>query len=417
MLGMALASFYTWVISLEWTLFLSVVIGGTATAIYLVYVAGMSDHKPLQRALEMNDFWKVTPLVRSEWMSNHVGMGTKVHLKMEAMQPSGSFKIRGISMFMRKMFTMTKSIDTFVTTSSANAGMAVAYCAREMGCRCLIVLDETQRNNRLIPTFLSYGAEVEFAGNRWNDADEYALTKCSKSGTMQYVPMFSDHSIWHGHSLMVNEMAEQIDRSPDCIVCAVGGGGLLMGMMGGLYQAGWSRSCKVVAAQSKRCALLQEAINNGYQQVALRCINPQGDDLGYRAVSPHVMRMTRKFKGFNPIKSLVVDDDDVLSACTMFGMKERVLIEPLCAVAVAAVLVNKDYFSQFRNIVIIVCGGNHVHFDVDMLREHWSNEEYGYEESTVVQKVNVVEPRSLDTLGDVDFNTGMHPYDSDTEEM
>ena len=140
--------------------------------------------------------WIVSPLIRSEWLSNFLNNEGVVQLKMEAMQPSGSFKIRGISKCMQKMGATCKGLDAFVTTSSANAAIATAYVAREMGEKCRVILDESQRDNKLIPVMKShYGAEVEFKGSTWNEADQYARKLCSKSaGKLQYVPMVSVHS-------------------------------------------------------------------------------------------------------------------------------------------------------------------------------------------------------------------------------
>lgn len=154
---------------------------------------------------------------------------------------------------------------------------------------------------------------------------------------------------------------------PDCIVCAVGGGGLLMGVLMGLYQVGWTSTTKIVAAQSENCALLDAAIQNGYQPVATKCISSEGVDLGHRALSGEVAKTVEKFKSFNPIKSMLVKDEDVLNTATLFGLREKVLIEPLCAVAVTAVVENKAYFKQFENVVIIVCGGNHIYFEKERL--------------------------------------------------
>lgn len=196
-----------------------------------------------------------------------------------------------------------------------------------------------------------------------------------------------------------------------------------MGVLHGVYRLRWLRTTKVVAAQSEHCAAFDVALRNSYTAVPTKCISADGVDLGHRSVAPSVLNMAQKWSKFNPIKSVLVKDKDVLSAATEFGMKERVMIEPLSAVAVAAVIKNKEYFQQFKNIVIIVCGGNHVHFDVEMLRKSQENGDL-YDQDTGATETGNVDcsarkeeetANNGDSL-DWDDNT-MESYDSDTEEI
>jgi len=365
------------------------------------------------RACPSEPFFSVTPVKVSSWLSNHLGPDHEVKLKIEAFQESGSFKIRGISFFMKNVFRTQPTVSTFVTSSSANAGMAVAHAAQKLGCKCRVVLDEGQRNNSLIPTFTErYGAEVVFQGATWNEADEYAQEMCDKEGHMAYVPMFDDPHIFNGHSSMLD--SKEMPEHPDCIVCAVGGGGLLMGVLGGLFQRSWINNTTVVAAQSERCALLQAAISNSYVSTAAQCVSADGVDLGHRAISPKVLKMVKNYDKVTPVKSLLVKDSDVLHTATEFALQEHVLIEPLCAVAVAAVLKNKEYFRQFKKIVVIVCGGNHVYFDREKLDRARETGEFNYADDSCV----ATQMHSASTkMREMSYDDELDSYDSDTEEM
>ena len=114
---------------------------------------------------------------------------------------------------------------------------------------------------------------MEFHGDTWNDADEYALklyNEHNEDGKYLYVPMFDDPLIFDGHASIIRELCNQYqsglggfnDSYPDCIIVSVGGGGLLSGILGGLFQCVWSRRYKIIAAQSKTAALFDAAINN-----------------------------------------------------------------------------------------------------------------------------------------------------------
>merc|ERR1719295_1607188 len=360
-----------------------------------------------------------TPCRRSEWLTEYLNNKSVVQLKMEAMQPSGSFEIRGISKFMEKAIAM-KDVSTFVTTSASNAGMATAHIAREMGKECRVIVEESQRENQMISMMKRYyGVEVELKGSSWNEADEYAQEQCLKSEGLMYVPICDDYSIWDGNATMIRELKQQIDTQPDCVVCSVGDSGLLMGVLHGVYELGWSRETQVVAAQSERYALYDAAVENGYEQTPRRCISVEGVGLGSHTVTKDVLNAAKRWKRFNPIKSMKVKDEDVLNAATLFGLKERVMIEPLCAVAVAAIIKNREYFMQFKNIVMIVGGGNNFHFDVEMLRKAQQN---GFFDQEIPQIITVSDKDYAHPMqkkqGDAEIcGIDSDSYDSDEEEM
>lgn len=373
-------------------------------------------------------------MIKSEWLSSYLSEddndnkdnnednGYIVNLKLDALQPSGSFKIRGISSFMKHKYLNNLDISIFVTTSSANAGMAVAYSAMKIGCKCIVILDNTQKDNELLNVFKKeYGAEIQFHGETWNDADEYAIKLCNDNKEYLYVPMFDDPLIFDGHSSIIRELAEQYnnglgginDNYPDCIIVSVGGGGLLTGILAGLFQCGWSRYCKIVAAQCQNAALFDAAINNSYKPIAVKTISSEGVDLGYRAVCKKVVRFAEKFSTFNPIKSIIVEDIDVLNICTLFADKHHILVEPLCGVAIAALYKNKEYFKQFKNIVVFVCGGNHTYYNKKLL--HQSNNNENEEE----RKYDNKDEQDNDNTNNINgYNSeDLETYDSGNEEI
>lgn len=156
--------------------------------------------------MDDDNLWNETPLTKSEWLSSHIG--STVNIKLESVQPSGSFKVRGISQFMKQKFGLNDKIDTFVTTSPSNAGMAAAYTAMKLNCKCIMILDVTQReDNDLIDVFeQQYGAEVIYYGEEWNEADEYAEKLCAEKKNFCYVPIFDHPAIFDGNSAIVQEL-------------------------------------------------------------------------------------------------------------------------------------------------------------------------------------------------------------------
>ena len=111
-----------------------------------------------------------TPLVWSSKLSERVG--SSVYLKMDALQPGGSFKARGIGRLCTHF--RDEGVTSLVSSSCANAGMAVAVAGRALGVDATIVASDVDRECRLLDTFRQLGANVVLHGAEWNDADEHA---------------------------------------------------------------------------------------------------------------------------------------------------------------------------------------------------------------------------------------------------
>ena len=186
------------------------------------------------------------------------------------------------------------------------------------------------------------------------------------------------------------------------------------------------RQCKIIAAQSQNAALFDAAINNSFEPIAVKTISSDGHDLGYRACCNKVVSFAQKFEHFNPVKSIIVKDLDVLNICTLFGDRHHILIEPLCGVAITALYKNKEYFKQFKNITIIVCGGNHIYYNKELLTKSIKSGAFNDEETnfdifdstkTYAEQPKDEEKKYDDDDDDEYDSQDIDSYDSQTEEM
>ena len=119
-----------------------------------------------------------TPLVWSSKLSERVG--SSVYLKMDALQPGGSFKARGIGRLCTHF--RDEGVTSLVSSSCANAGMAVAVAGRALGVDATIVASDVDRECRLLDTFRQLGANVVLHGAEWNDADAHARALGASQG-------------------------------------------------------------------------------------------------------------------------------------------------------------------------------------------------------------------------------------------
>lgn len=352
-----------------------------------------------------------TPLIKSDWLSSHLSSKNSVYLKLDSLQPSGSNAIRGISSFMKQKYLNDKRIDTFVTSSINNTGIATAYMAMKLNCRCLIILpesmkkelnnnnDKNERQQLLIKKLEDeYGAEIKYHDNISNNndddhesdkyvADEYAQKLgAHEHGNYCYVPseLVHDPLIFDGYTNIIREIQDDdefIGIKPDCILISCDNGSLLGGILGGLYQCGWSRSCKIIAAQSENNALFEATVNNSYKPYPVKSITCQGQDMGHRVLSSQIARFANKFEYFNPIKSIIVRDLDVLNMATLFAEKEHLLIDSQSAIAITALYKNKHYFKQFEHIVIVVNSGNNSYYNTKLLYKSLKNGKFNHKQT------------------------------------
>ena len=183
------------------------------------------DIAAIHRAAErIRDIAACTPLRRSFELSRHLGTG--VYLKLENMQDTGSFKIRGAANFVRRA-SESQNIQSLVAASSGNHGRSVAYLAAEMGLSatvCMTTLVPAEK----IAGIRQFGARTVIKGDNQNIAVEEALKRARGSGAI-YVPPFDHADIIAGQGTVGSEILRQQDGIRTLIV-PVSGGGLLSGV-------------------------------------------------------------------------------------------------------------------------------------------------------------------------------------------
>ncbi len=286
-----------------------------------------------------------TPLLESRSMGER--MGVPVFLKMEALQPVGSFKARGIGEACRQR--AGGGAARFVCASGGNAGYAAAYSGRRLGLPTTIVVPSSTPEE-MQSRIRAEKAQVIVHGDSWDDAFAYAeeLAKRPRTG---HIHPFDDPQVWAGHATMVDELAAVLGEPPGAVVAAVGGGGLLCGLLEGMHRVGWTR-VPVLAVETEGAASFAASIAAG-RIVQLEEISSIATTLGARAVAEAALEWTHR----HPVTSWTTSDRAALNACLDFADDHRVLVEPACGAALAAVYTRAKPLIGLGSILIIVCGG------------------------------------------------------------
>jgi L-serine/L-threonine ammonia-lyase len=271
--------------------------------------------------------------------------GCDVWLKLEALQPTGSFKLRGLGHACQAH--LERGAARFVSSSGGNAGLAVAYAGRRLGVPVLVVVPEStaERARALIR---AQGAELLVHGRSWQEANDRACSLLEARDA--FLHPFDDPLLWAGHSTLVDEVVAQGPK-PEAVVLAVGGGGLLCGVMEGLHRHDWA-DVPVVAVETAGADSFAQSLAAG-RLVELPAITSLATSLGARRVAGQALAWARR----HPVRSVVVSDRAAVRACLAFQDDHRLLVEPACGAALAAVYQGEAALQGFRSLLVVVCGG------------------------------------------------------------
>ncbi|NQZ07969.1 MAG: pyridoxal-phosphate dependent enzyme [Algicola sp.] len=284
-----------------------------------------------------------TPLIEAPGMSQ--SSGSKVWLKMEALQPSGSFKNRGVGFACQAH--QARGAKALVSSSGGNAGLAVAYSGRQLGMPVTVVVPESTKQ-RAIDLMNQQGAKVIITGKIWDEAHQHAMTL--PNDQTAYIHPFDDPLLWEGHASIIDEVVEA-GVNPDAVVLSVGGGGLLCGVIEGLKRNGLNNT-PVVAVETQGAHSLSTAIT-ARQHIGIDNIDSIATSLGAKIVAKQAFELSQEY----PISSHVVSDKQAVDACCRFVDDHRILVEPACGASLAVVYEGCEALKDKRNILVIVCGG------------------------------------------------------------
>ena len=288
-----------------------------------------------------------TPLIESLPLSKI--LDSRVYLKLEALQPTGSFKIRGIGRACQ--IAISNGAQALVASSGGNAGHAVAFSGRHLDLPVTVVVPDT--TPLLMQEKLrDEGAMVIQQGASWDDSHEAAVELARKKNAV-YIHPFDHPHIWTGHASLIEEI-KQSNLCPDLIVLAVGGGGVLCGILEGLYKVGW-QDIPICAVETEGAASFAQSVNSG-RRVTLDRITSLATCLGARRVASKAFDWIKS----HPITSLTVSDESAVRGVLRFSDDHRILVEPACGAALAPIYEKLELFSTFKKILIVVCGGSGV---------------------------------------------------------
>ncbi|XP_036383680.1 L-serine dehydratase/L-threonine deaminase-like [Megalops cyprinoides] len=300
-----------------------------------------------------------TPLRESLPLSKLAG--TPIYLKLDSSQPTGSFKIRGIGHLCKTW--AERGCERFVCCSGGNAGMAAAYSARRLGVPATIVVPS------VTPPFTvqklkDEGAAVLIHGKELKESIEYGQQLVANNAGWVFISPYDDPLIWEGHTSLVRELEAELEVKPGAVVLSVGGGGLMCGVVEGLRRAGWE-DVPIIAMETVGAHSLNAALKKG-ELVTLPRITSIATTLGLNRVAAQTLKLAKEYTVFSEL----VTDQEAVMAVEHFVDDEKILVEPACGAALAAVYCNVlsrlqkegKLAQDLGPVVVVVCGGNNISF-------------------------------------------------------
>ncbi|KAG2134491.1 tryptophan synthase beta subunit-like PLP-dependent enzyme [Suillus clintonianus] len=352
--------------------------------------------------VQSENLWTETPLVYSSHISDIIGCAA--YLKLENLQPSQSFKYRGISRFAQQSKEKHGSSVHLMIASSGNAGLAAAMTARALGVKCTVFLPtdvsvDTQQALR------KQGADIVTIGEIYSQTLAALRDAVKKDRNAVLVPSYDSPVLWDGHSSMVTEMQRQLPRQPDAIFCSVGGGGLVGGIMQGCKNVGWDE-VPIVALETagSNCFYNAIAVNtrNFTSKVPgipsaevedsapyavevvdehniaiphMKSLKSRAASLGASSAAPGVVRMAVDRAG--GITCASIQDEMAMHTARLFADDHKMLTELACATTLTPGY-NRDFLLRIlgpkfsalspeerkeKCLVFVVCGGVKISFE------------------------------------------------------
>jgi threonine dehydratase len=272
-----------------------------------------------------------TPLIDSRELAERIGVA--VYLKLENVQRTGAFKIRGAANKLRSL-TEGERERGVITVSSGNHGRAVAYVARELGVRAVVCMSTRVPPNK-VAGIRRLGAEVVLHGESYDEAERHAL-QLQQERWLTMIPPFDDPYVIAGQGTIGLEILEDLP-GVDTVVVPLSGGGLLSGIALVLKSA--DASIRTVGVSMDRAPVMFHSLRAG-----------------------HLIQMEEEKTIADMIKeyvdeTLLVTEEEIAGAMVFALERQRLVVEGGGAVALAALLHGKVR-GPGENVVVVLSGGN-----------------------------------------------------------
>lgn len=293
----------------------------------------------------LRPYLEPSPLVPAP--SYRARLGCELKLKLELLQPTHAFKVRGA---LNALLTMPRTaLDAgVVTASGGNHGLGLAYAAQLLGVQAVIAVPTTTPELR-VQTIRELGGEVMVHGDDWNAANDLAQTLVRARG-YTYLSPFDDPQVIAGQGTIALEILEQAPDT-DVIVCSVGGGGLISGIVSAVKHL--RPEVRVIGVETLGADCISQSLAQG-KLVTLPRFTSVAESLGTRRSSDRPFAIIRA----GAERVVTVSDARAVAELLFTLNREKLLVEPAASCTLAALTGGLIPELSGRRVVSVMCGGN-----------------------------------------------------------
>jgi len=299
-----------------------------------------------------------SPLIRSGYFSRL--LGSEVYLKLENLQETGSFKVRGAYNHLCQLGP-EKRAKGVIAASAGNHAQGVAWACARLGISPTIVMPEDASIRKLLAV-REYGAKVILSGMHYNDARVHA-EKLSKETGKVLIPAFDDPRIIAGQGTIGIEVADRL-KNDVTIVAPVGGGGLISGVA--LSAKALCPKVRIIGVQTESCPSTIASLEKN--EPATVSISPTIAD-GIAVNRPGDLTFSIMQKYVDEV--VAVEEEGIAGAVLNLMDKANIIAEGAGAAPLAALMDEKVSF-RAKRYILIISGGNIELNTIDRILERGS---------------------------------------------
>lgn len=279
-----------------------------------------------------------TPVIE---LGDVLAKGYRLTLKLDHLQPTGSFKVRGA-------FSLLTSIEVpaagVAAASGGNFGLAVAHACARLGHLATVFVPETSPAAK-IDRISAQGADTRVIPGYYDSALEVCQAWVGETGAFM-AHAYDQHEVVAGQGTVGMEIAQETRDVTD-VLAAVGGGGLIAGI------ASWLRDdVGVVAVEPERCAAFHAAREAG-GPTTVEVGGVAASSLGAREIGEHAWYANRWVD-----QSVLVTEESIVESQQWLWETTRLLVEPAAACTVAALMTDMHRPSEGGHVVAVLSGAN-----------------------------------------------------------
>lgn len=273
--------------------------------------------------------------------------GCKVFLKLENLQRTGSFKLRGAY---NKVASLTpeEREKGVIAASAGNHAQGVALAASEYGCQSVICMPKHAPLSKIAAT-KGYGANVVLHGDFFDEAAAKAVELTAEHG-YTFVHPFNDPEVIAGQGTIALEIMEQLS-DVDAIVAPIGGGGLISGLA--VAAKSVNPKIKVIGVQTENMPSMKVSLENG-QAIAYNGKATLADGIAVKVPGDLTFSICQKYVD----EVVTVDESEIASAILILLERGKTVAEGAGAVPVAALMNGKISGIRNKKVAALVSGGN-----------------------------------------------------------